>query len=112
LKLTEKQHPLFVESFVQAKAKYQEWLDLAVKNNVTDVRKQMEITARAGAYFSYGDWQFDYVVGLEFEFLVVASDGITKRLLIVRTGKVTSSTNQYMEVDGYAIVFTDPKEID
>ena len=56
--------------------------------------------------------QFDYVVGLEFEFLVVASDGITKRLLIVRTGKVTSSTNQYMEVDGYAIVFTDPKEID
>jgi hypothetical protein len=72
----------------------------------------MEITARTGAYFSYGDWQFDYIVGLQFEFLVITSEGITKRLLIVRTGKLTSSTNQYMEVDGYAMVFTEPKEID
>lgn len=112
LMLTEKQHPLFVESLGQAKAKYQEWYDLAVKNNVTDVRKQMEITTRTGAYFSYGDWQFDYIVGLQFEFLVITSEGITKRLLIVRTGKLTSSTNQYMEVDGYAMVFTEPKEIE
>jgi hypothetical protein len=72
----------------------------------------MEIVSRTNAYFSYGDWQFDYSVSLEFNFRVIQSGNVTRRLLVIRTGELKSSTNQFMEVDGYAIVFSSPSEID
>jgi hypothetical protein len=71
----------------------------------------MEIVGRTSAYFSYGDWQFDYSVSLEFNFRIIQSGNVTKRLLVIKTGELKSSTNQFMEVDGYAIVFSSPSEM-
>ena len=110
--LDEKQHAKFIEALSNARDKYAEWDSVALKNNVTEANKMMEIVSRTNAYFSYGDWQFDYSVSLEFNFRVIQSGNVTRRLLVIRTGELKSSTNQFMEVDGYAIVFSSPSEID
>jgi hypothetical protein len=109
--LDEKQHAKFIETLSNARDKYAEWDSVALKNNVTEANKTMEIVGRTNAYFSYGDWQFDYSVSLEFNFRIIQAGNVTKRLLVIKTGELKSSTNQFMEVDGYAIVFSSPSEM-
>jgi hypothetical protein len=109
--LDEKQHAKFIETLSNARDKYAEWDSVALKNNVTEANKTMEIVGRTSAYFSYGDWQFDYSVSLEFNFRIIQAGNVTKRLLVIKTGELKSSTNQFMEVDGYAIVFSSPSEM-
>ena len=108
--ITEKEHQLFLSTLNEAKVKYIEWVATAKENNVTDLSKSMKFKVKVGGFFQYGSkWNFQYVVNLTFDFRIV--DG--KNLLIVRTGKLTSSSNQYMtHDDGFVFVFQNEKEID
>ncbi len=107
--ISEKEHSLFLSTLNEAKVKYTEWVTTAKENNVTDLSKSMSYKVKVGGFFQYGSkWNFQYVVNLTFDFRIV--DG--KNLLIVRTGKLTSSSNQYMTHDGFVFVFQSEKEID
>jgi hypothetical protein len=94
-----------------ALAKYNSWKNVAINNNVKDFAKSIDCSCKSEAYFKYGDWQFDNFVQPTFEFKVVESNGKVWHLLIVRTGKLVSNSNQYMDHDGGAIVFSSSEEM-
>lgn len=107
--MNEKEHDLFLSTLNEAKAKYTEWVNTAKENNVTDLSKSMTYKVKVGGFFQYGSkWNFQHIVHLTFEFRIV--DG--ENLLIVRTGKLTSSSNRFMKHDGFVFVFQNEKEID
>jgi hypothetical protein len=51
-------------------------------------------------------------VNLKFDFKILESKGETRYLLLIRTGELQSSSNQFMKVDGFVLVFSSSKEID
>ena len=107
--ITEKEHSQFLSTLNEAKVKYTEWVNTAKENNVTDLSKSMSYKVKVGGFFQYGSkWNFQYVVNLTFDFRIVNG----KNLLIVRTGELTSSSNQYMTHDGFVFVFQNEKEIE
>lgn len=110
------QHALFLSALKDARAKYAEWVETAKANNVTEVSKMMEIEdwkREASGFFMYGDkWHFQFDLLLEFQFKVINSPDGVHYLLIVRTGELESSSNEYIKVDGVALVFESAKEID
>jgi hypothetical protein len=108
----EKQYQSFVDALGEAKTKYEEWVKTAKENSVTDLDKEMPIKCKVGGYFLYGgDWNFQYLVNLDFDFKIFESKGELKYLLIVRTGELQSSSNQFMKVDGVVLVFSSANEI-
>lgn len=107
--ITQKEHVLFLSTLNDAKTKYNEWVATAKENNVADLTKSMTYKVKVGGFFQYGSkWNFQYMVLLTFHFTIVDS----KNLLIVRTGKLTSSSNEYITNDGFVFVFQNEKEID
>ncbi len=108
-----KKHQGFIDALSQAKAKYQEWVKTAKDNNVNELDKEMKIKSRVAGFFLYGgDWHFQYMVNLTFDFKILESGGETEYLLIVRSGKMQSSSNQFMDVDGVVLVFSSDIEIE
>ena len=113
IRVEEKNHSEFIEALSQARIKYEEWVATAKENNVKELVKAMTIKSRAGGYFLYGsEWNFQFSVNLQFDFKILESNGETKYLLLIRTGELQSSSNQFMKVDGFVLVFTNAKEID
>lgn len=109
LMIDEKKVPDFIEMLKFCKVKYDEWGKTAKENNVTELNKPIELEKRFNtpAAFKYGKWQFDYSNVLSPKFLI--SEG--KHLLILTTGEMQSSSNQFMKNDGIALVFSDSQEI-
>lgn len=107
--IDEKEHELFLSTLKEAKDKYTEWVTIAKENNVNDLSKSMTYKVKVGGFFQYGSkWNFQFFVNLNFDFKVVDD----KNLLIVRTGELTSSSNQFMTHDGFVFIFQNEKEID
>jgi uncharacterized protein (DUF1330 family) len=108
----DKKYQGFIDALTEAKSKYQEWEQTAKSNNVKELDKEMPIKSKVAGYFLYGsDWHFQYIVNLTFDFKILESEGEIKYLLIVRSGKMQSSSNQFMDVDGVVLVFTSANEI-
>ncbi len=106
--IDEKAHEKFTATLLEAQVKYGEWVKTASDNNVTELDKTMTLKTKVSGYFLYGSkWNFQFVVNLTFDFKII--DG--KNLLIVRTGKMTSSSNQFMTHDGFVFVFSSTEEI-
>jgi uncharacterized protein (DUF1330 family) len=99
----------FVGNLTDALDTYTKWDSVSIANNVTDLNKEMSIkSGRYEAAFSYGSsWHFDYNVPLDFDFKHI-DGGAT---LIIRTGEVNSSTNQYIDAKGGVFVFNSADEI-
>ena len=111
--IDQKQQQEFINALVEAKLKYDEWLKTAKENNIKELDKSMTIKSKAGGYFLYGSkWNFQFLVNLKFDFKIIESNNEIKYLLLIRTGELQSSTNQFMKVDGFALVFSSSKEID
>jgi uncharacterized protein (DUF1330 family) len=51
-------------------------------------------------------------VDLTFDFKIVESEGVLKYLMILRTGEMKASDNEFMTVKGFVIVFNSSDEID
>jgi hypothetical protein len=108
----ESKYQAFIKALNDAKSKYQEWDQTAKQNNVKELEKEMAIKSKVGGYFLYGsDWHFQFNANLTFDFNIIESDGEINYLLILRSGKMQSSSNQYMTVDGFVLVFTSANEI-
>ncbi|MBX2931996.1 MAG: hypothetical protein KF781_08635 [Chitinophagaceae bacterium] len=113
ISIDQKQHQEFLNALSEAKLKYEEWVKTAKDNNVKELSKSMTIKSKAGGYFLYGSkWNFQFLVNLKFDFRILESKGETKYLLLVKTGELQSSSNQFMKVDGFALVFSSSTEID
>ena len=108
-----KKYQGFIDALNQAKIKYQEWVKTAKENNVTELDKEMKIRSKVSGFFLYGgDWHFQYLVNLTFDFKILESGGETNYLLIIRSGEMQSSSNQFMDVDGVVLVFSSDSEIE
>lgn len=101
----------FLNCLDSSLVKYNSWRNVAMSNNVTDFSKSIDCNCKTESYFKFGDWQFDNFVMPTFEFKVLESSGKIWHLLIVRTGKLVSNSNQYIDHDGGAIVFSSSEEI-
>lgn len=109
----EKNYPGFIDALSEAKLKYEEWVRTAQENNVKELNKEMKIKSKVSGYFLYGSkWNFQFLVNLKFDFKIIDSKGEIKYLLLVRTGELQSSSNQFMKVDGFLLVFSSSDEID
>ena len=111
--INEKQYQGFIDVIKDAKVKYEEWIKTAKENNVNQLDKQMPFKSRADAYFLYGTkWNFQFDFNLTYEFRIMENKGEIKYLMLVKTGELQSSSNQFMKVRGVTLVFTSIKEID
>jgi len=88
---------------------YKTWSEIAKNNNVTELSKSLSIgSLNIGVAFSYGGWNFDFSVPLEFRFKIVDE----KYLLIIENKTdLQSSSNQFINSDGFLIVFSSSEEI-
>ena len=113
VKIEENQLINFLANLNEAKAKYVEWVKKAKENNVTELSKNIELTSksqRMTAYFKYGDWQFDHNLKFTYEFRIIDGNNI-EYLLILRSGELVSSTNQYINCKDFAIIFSTQDDI-
>jgi hypothetical protein len=108
-----KKYQDFINALTEAKGKYEEWVKTANENNIKELDKSMNISSVVDGYFMYGSkWNFQFGVFLKFDFRVREIGGKVQHILLVKTGELQSSSNQFMKVDGFALVFTSTKEID
>ena len=98
-----------IEKLQKVKALYTEWSKVAIDNKVENVNKSTGITCKTASYFHSGrDIYFQHRVVLEFDFAVIKS----KPLILIKTGRLKSTNNQYITHDGGIIVFSSVDEID
>jgi len=112
--IKENQYEGFISNLTEAKNKYEEWIATAKANNVTDLSKEIELkTQRVGGYFHYSDWCFDYSVTPKFLFVISKNENTDEidYVLMVGTTKLQSSSNEYIDCDGFALIFYTPSEI-
>jgi len=109
-----KQYEKFINSLQEAKQKYIEWVKTAKENNVKDLLKHMDLEnkCKVDAAFIYGDWQFQFDFKPKFDFMILDGDTKVKYLLLIKSGELVSSSNQFMKVDGIVIVLSSVKEIE
>lgn len=109
IRILSNQHTNFLTALNNAKLKYKEWSEIAIENNVEEVVRNMDYNSRVRGFFLYGrTWHLVRNVNLRFEFRVIDN----KPLLLIRTGRLTSSSNRYINHDGFVIVFQNIDEID
>lgn len=102
----------FINALNEAKIKYLEWEKIAKENSIKELDKEIPINSKVAGFFLYGsDWHFQFLVNLTFDFKIFEIDGEIKYLLIVRSGKMQSSSNQFIDVEGVVLVFSSAKEI-
>lgn len=110
--IDEKDYNNFVNYLIKSKDKYKEWTETAKSNNVKELDKIMTYKCHANSYFMYGkEWQFAFDIQLKSHFMVLEVVDV-KYLLLIKTGQLVSSSNQFMKVSDFMIVFENTDEID
>lgn len=102
--------PNFVKNLQVIKEKFAEWTQVAKDNKVTDYDKAFDVSFKSvRCFFLYGkDWHF---TSTRFKpYFKVTNE--SKYLAVFNVGELTASDNQFMDVDGFMIVFQDGNEID
>lgn len=106
----------FIKSLEYSTEKYKEWKSVALENDVTELVKTIDVYKSSNpkfkAYFLYyDDWKFDYSVNMTYRFKISESEGKVDYALILSTGELSSSSNEYMTCDGVALAFYSVDEI-
>lgn len=98
------------EVFIAARDKFVEWSAVARQNSVGKLTKDMELTPLRLSYYwsSVRDWYFDFNQIPNFRFMVF-EDG--SHYLVISSGKLNSSTNQYIDSSGFLLVFSSADEV-
>lgn len=99
----------FLSDLQEAANTFSRWDSISKANDVVDLEKTMSTsTKKLDVAFQYGDWNFDFNVTLKYRFKHIKEEPT----LIIGTGELQSSSNQYIENDGGMFVFTSRREID
>lgn len=110
--IDQKDYDDFISCLNQSILKYNDWVKTAKENNVTELIKTMPIKGKSSGYFLYGDeWKFDYYLNLTFDFKIIEQEDSLKYVLIVRSGEMVASDNEFMDVDGVVLLFISSEEI-
>lgn len=108
LSIDNKQVPAFINALEIMKEKFPEWKETAIKNNVSDIKKEFPVTFPKMTVAWYGTkWWFAFNKTFTPQFFVF-KDG---SCAAVTTAKVKSSSNEYIDQTFY-LVFEDASEID
>jgi hypothetical protein len=108
-----KRYDDFINALKSAKQKYSEWVKTAQENKVNDLSKVIPVSAKAEGFFRTGEWHFQKVVNLQFEFKILQiANPDPLHLLIIRTGQLQSSTNQFTKMSGFVLIFDSVAEIE
>jgi hypothetical protein len=110
----EKSYPGFIRDLKAAREKYSEWIEVAKANNVTVLDKSVELKPQVvtGYFMGGSKFYFDFSVRPEFDFKILDKESGLKYLMIVRSGKMAASSNEYIDTDGFGLVFTSVAEMD
>lgn len=105
--IQEKYHAKFIETLKKAKAKYIEWRQVAIDNNISDYTKLMDFDLNITGYFRYANrWHVDFIPEPSIVFSIVPGNPSThKYLLLIKTNKLTSYDDEKIESDGFLLVF-------
>lgn len=110
--INQRNYQNFIDALIQARFKYEEWVKTAKLNNINELSKPMNIKSGADGYFLYGSkWNFQFDINTSFNFEIRDNKGENEYLLFIKTGGLQSSSNQFMKVSGFAIVFRSSDEI-
>jgi hypothetical protein len=103
----------FAKTLGEAKSKYEEWVKTAKTNKVDDLSKTMTFKFNAGGYFKLlDDWYFQFDGNLMYSFKITKSTDKINYLLLIYTGELEASSNEYITSKGFFITFTSSEEID
>ena len=107
----------FKKALINAKEKYVEWVATAESNNVKDLKyKQMKLDDKFkninGCFLRYKDWEFDWSVKPIPSFSVITISEKTDYVFMLTFGKMTSSSNQYIDCDNSAIILSCAEDFD
>lgn len=93
-----------------AKLTYAKWKKTAEENDVSDLDKEIDIDKmNIECAFHYGGWNFDFSVNLKARFKILNG----KYMLIFQNKyKLESSSNEYIDADGFLLAFSSEEEID
>jgi|JI6StandDraft_1071083.scaffolds.fasta_scaffold67063_3 hypothetical protein len=104
-----KQLPEFISFVDSMKRVFVKWKKTAIDNNVTELDKEVEYKKTSyTAGFKYGTWNFDFGIMLTPRFKIIKD----KHVMVITSGKLQSSSNQFIKSDGFAIVLSSPDEFD
>lgn len=105
--LSKDQVSKFRVSLIEAQAKYREWSQVAEENDVKELRKEMLMKSKCGAYFKISDYHFDYNVELTYYFIVYHDEETNSTLygLMATTGELNASGNDYVDAEGFVLAF-------
>ena len=103
----------FKLSIVNASQKYAEWVLVAKENDVKELDKVIEISSPkvSGYFLYYKDWKYDFMVNLKYRFKISEKNGVVDYAMIITTGEMVSSDNEFMTLDNVAYVFYSMDEI-
>lgn len=104
----------FINNLDSALIKYESWTEIAKTNNVNSLNKEIDIESKAtlfGYFLLSNEWNYDYVVKPVFEYKILTKNDSLIYSLIVRSGKLVSSKNEYINCDGVLLVFCSGNEI-
>ena len=103
----ERHHAEFIKTLKKAKAKYTEWKQVAIDNNISDYTKLMDFDINLFGYFHYANrWHVDANPEPSIVFTVVPGNPSThKYLLLIETNKLISYEDEKIESDGFLLVF-------
>ena len=100
----------FITFLAQSKAKYSEWSQTAIENDVTEVTKEIT-TAQVGSSiaFYYGSWHFSFGKhGVTSYFLMFNG----KPYMSVMFPEVKASDNQFIDQKSVQVIFNNTDQID
>tara|TARA_R110000803_G_scaffold209830_1_gene280152 strand:+ start:291 stop:899 length:609 start_codon:yes stop_codon:yes gene_type:complete len=103
----------FKLSLEKAAQKYAEWVLVAKENNIKELDKVIEVSSPkvTGYFLYYKEWKFDYLVNLKYRFLISENNGVAEYGMIITTGEMESSDNEFMTLDNVAYPFYSIDEI-
>ena len=103
----------FKNAWEEAKLKYIEWTTTAKENNITDLKKEVKVNIpKVEGYFHYGSWHFDFNVSPYFKYLITEGESEISYGLILYTGTLNASDNQYIDADSFIYAFYSLEDID
>lgn len=98
----------FNKSFLQISDKFREWRKVAKDNNVTDLRKDVDIKIPSVTIgWLSSEWHFSFRNSINARYIIL-EDG---RDVMIIAKEATSATNKYIKQKIYW-VFAEPEEID
>lgn len=93
-----------------AKLTYAKWKKTAEENDVSDLDKEIEIDkVNIECAFHYGGWNFDFSVNLKARFKILNGEYM---LIVQNKNKLISSSNEYIDADGFLLAFSSEEEMD